>query len=618
MKLFKFLFIAIFVLESCSENSISIKAENLRESASKAMESNEFLSALNFAKDALKNYTSIQDTLGIIESNYLIARASALSGDFNNAVLYGKKGSHLCEIIKNYPLEYKLNNVLSWSYSELGKGFDETFDHQKRQLYVVEQLKDADAKAMVYNNYGYDATVLGSIPLSKAIEYTKIANQHYAKKEKNNGLWYTLMNLSWQYRLMNDLNTSEKYGRMAVEQAQADNDRHAIIEANTNLGETLLAQNKIEEAEVFYTSGLELSKQKNDRDKFVFEVYYSRFLWEIGEYDAAISSLKASVDFLKTNEIFYEMLARAFLAEFYYDTGNTIEAQKQIDAFKNPRATYFSQEADVLASLVEAKINANTNKEMALNLLDEKAKNIDQSGAIYLKLKLLTLKKNIMEIFTPVIPIIKKGLLKSKSNHIIDLGSGGGGGLIELNKRLIKDHPNLKITLTDYYPNIPAFEFTKKKANNFNYLKTPIDARSVPKELIGLRTQFLSLHHFKPEEAKKILQNAIDSKSSIAVFEAQERSIPSILAMLFSPISVLLTTPLIKPFKIGRIVFTYLIPIVPLFVLWDGLVSAFRTYSVKEMKALVKSLEGNEFYDWDIDRLKSGPGVILYLLGTKK
>jgi hypothetical protein len=88
--------------------------------------------------------------------------------------------------------------------------------------------------------------------------------------------------------------------------------------------------------------------------------------------------------------------------------------------------------------------------------------------------------------------------------------------------------------------------------------------------------------------------------------------------MLFSPISVLLTTPLIKPFKIGRIVFTYLIPIVPLFVLWDGLVSAFRTYSVKEMKALVKSLEGNEFYDWDIDRLMSGPGVILYLLGTKK
>ena len=104
----------------------------------------------------------------------------------------------------------------------------------------------------------------------------------------------------------------------------------------------------------------------------------------------------------------------------------------------------------------------------------------------------------------------------------------------------------------------------------------------------------------------------------IAIFEAQERSLPSILAMLFSPISVLLTTPLIKPFKIGRILFTYLIPIVPLFVLWDGLVSSFRTYSVKEMKGLVQSLEGSEKYDWEIDKIKAGPGVILYLLGTKK
>ena len=68
----------------------------------------------------------------------------------------------------------------------------------------------------------------------------------------------------------------------------------------------------------------------------------------------------------------------------------------------------------------------------------------------------------------------------------------------------------------------------------------------------------------------------------------------------------------------GRIVFTYLIPIVPLFVLWDGVVSSFRTYSVKEMKALVANLNGGDNYDWDIGKVKSGPGVILYLLGTKK
>jgi hypothetical protein len=149
-------------------------------------------------------------------------------------------------------------------------------------------------------------------------------------------------------------------------------------------------------------------------------------------------------------------------------------------------------------------------------------------------------------------------------------------------------------------------------------MEQPIDARNVPKELKGLRTQFLSFHHFKPKDAKLILQNAIDTNNSIAIFEGQERSIPSILAMIFSPISVLLTTPFIRPFRFGRIIFTYLIPIVPVFVLWDGIVSSLRTYSLQEMNGLVGSLNGKENNDWEINKVKSGPGVILYLLGTKK
>lgn len=225
---------------------------------------------------------------------------------------------------------------------------------------------------------------------------------------------------------------------------------------------------------------------------------------------------------------------------------------------------------------------------------------------------------NKTKMYKPVIPILEKGLRKSKTNQIIDLGSGGGGGLLWLNAELKKNIPELKIMLTDYYPNIPAFKLTKKQADNFEFIENAIDARDVPTTLNGLRTQFLALHHFKPNEAKQILQNAIDSNQSIAIFEAQERSLPSMIAMLVSPLSVLFTTPFIKPFKIGRIIFTYFIPIVPLFVLWDGVVSALRTYTVKEMHELVNDLDGTEDYDWEIDKLKSGPGVILYLLGTKK
>ena len=225
---------------------------------------------------------------------------------------------------------------------------------------------------------------------------------------------------------------------------------------------------------------------------------------------------------------------------------------------------------------------------------------------------------NKTKMYKPIVPIIEKGLHLSKTNRIIDLGSGGGGGLIWLNSELKKNIPDITIALTDFYPNIPAFEFTKNKADNFEYIEKPVDARSVPKALKGLRTLFLSFHHFKPKDAQLILQNAIDANSSIAIFEGQERSLPSLLAMLLSPISVLLTTPFIRPFKMGRLIFTYFIPIVPLFVLWDGVVSALRTYSILEMKELVENLSGAEQYDWEIDKIKSGPGVILYLLGTKK
>lgn len=225
---------------------------------------------------------------------------------------------------------------------------------------------------------------------------------------------------------------------------------------------------------------------------------------------------------------------------------------------------------------------------------------------------------NKAQLYKPVIPIIKKGLKKTGTNQIIDLGSGGGGGLIWLNSELKKDIPDLRITLTDFYPNTAAFAHTKQQADNFDFVETPVDARSVPPGLKGLRTQFLSLHHFRPADASQILQNAVNAGSSIAIFEAQERSAPSIVAMLFSPLSVLFTTPFIRPFKPGRLLFTYLIPIVPLVVLWDGVVSCLRTYSVKEMEELTGNLKNADQFDWEIGKEKSGPGAVLYLLGTKK
>ncbi|MBL0745243.1 class I SAM-dependent methyltransferase [Chryseolinea lacunae] len=225
---------------------------------------------------------------------------------------------------------------------------------------------------------------------------------------------------------------------------------------------------------------------------------------------------------------------------------------------------------------------------------------------------------NLSDFFKPVVPVIERGLDHSGGNTIIDLASGGGGGLVRLAKHLMTRRPDIDIVLTDYFPNLDAFRYTAAKLPCFRYEEHPVNALNVPTNLVGLRTQFLSFHHFTPEQAQQILQNAVDTGSPIAIFEAQERSVQSVVAMLFSPITVLLVTPFIRPFRIGRIVFTYFIPLVPLFIWWDGIVSALRTYSVREMQSLVDSLQNKDTFVWEIKRLKSGPGVVLYLLGHKK
>lgn len=225
---------------------------------------------------------------------------------------------------------------------------------------------------------------------------------------------------------------------------------------------------------------------------------------------------------------------------------------------------------------------------------------------------------NRFNVYKSIKPELIEALIETNQNSIIDLASGGGGGLISLVKEMKNELPELTVTLTDFYPNLVAFKQTVQQDKTFTFVADPVDARQVPDHLNGFRTQFLSLHHFKESDAIQIIQNAVDAKQGIAFFEGQERNLKSVVAMLFSPINVLLMTPFICPFSVGRIVFTYLIPLVPLFVLLDGILSALRTYTVSEMEELVTHVNNSESYTWKIGKKQSGPTSVLYLIGIPK
>lgn len=224
--------------------------------------------------------------------------------------------------------------------------------------------------------------------------------------------------------------------------------------------------------------------------------------------------------------------------------------------------------------------------------------------------------QNKTKLYKSIVPLMKSWISEQAKPEILDLASGGGGPWPSLIPAIREDITDFKVVLSDYYPNIKAFEQLKRaNPEHVAYFSESISALEVPNGLPDFRTQFLSLHHFRPNEARQILQNAVDSKASIAIFEAQQPTLPFFIQFFFSPLFVLLLSPLIRPFSIGRLVFTYLIPLVPLFVWWDGLVSVVRTYSLDAMRNMTEELRDTAAYEWQIAEAREGASRIFYLYG---
>ena len=218
----------------------------------------------------------------------------------------------------------------------------------------------------------------------------------------------------------------------------------------------------------------------------------------------------------------------------------------------------------------------------------------------------------------PVVPLVRDALEQSGAAHVVDLCSGGGGPVLALYEALAAEGISIHFTLTDMYPNLDAFrDISALHPAAISYIANSVDATTVPSELPGLRTMFNAFHHFAPALARSILSSAVEARQPIAIFEVPERALSTILPLLLCPLFVAVATPFIRPFSWRRLLWTYLIPVVPLISLWDGVISQFRAYTVAEMLELTRGLDD---YNWKAGQVDIGsvPGRITYLMGIAK
>ncbi len=240
---------------------------------------------------------------------------------------------------------------------------------------------------------------------------------------------------------------------------------------------------------------------------------------------------------------------------------------------------------------------------------------------------------NLGGVYLVIVPRLRAALERCGTRRVIDLCSGGGGPWTRLLPALEKDGTSspvgtpspagtsaVEVCLTDRFPNHGAFERRQSRSDQrITYHPHPVDAAKVPAELTGFRTLFTAFHHFPPQTARAVLADASRHGQGVALFEVTQRSFLSLVLIgIVVPISALLVTPFIRPFRWSRLFLTYVVPLVPLLACYDGLVSCLRTYSPAELLAFARELDGAG-YEWEAGEARYWHGLspipITYLIG---
>lgn len=214
-------------------------------------------------------------------------------------------------------------------------------------------------------------------------------------------------------------------------------------------------------------------------------------------------------------------------------------------------------------------------------------------------------------------PTVERALRESGATRIVDLCSGGGGPVRIVSDALVERGLNVPVVLTDKFPNAAAFAHaTEGTGGRITGRTEPVDATAVPADVVGLRTMFNAFHHFPPGVARKVLADAMEHRQPIAVFEVVSREPLPLLGLLLTPLTVTLSMPFWRPFQWPWVVWTWLLPVMQPFVLWDGVVSWLRIYGPDELRELVAGLDAPG-WTWEIGQIKLGdaPAHATYLIG---
>lgn len=224
---------------------------------------------------------------------------------------------------------------------------------------------------------------------------------------------------------------------------------------------------------------------------------------------------------------------------------------------------------------------------------------------------------NLTKAYASVEPRLRAALKRSRASQVVDLCSGAGGPWLWMQDRLAAQKTPVNVWLTDKYPNKSTLRTIQKRTRQrLQYHLSPVEATRIPSDLQGFRTLFNAFHHFPPEQARALVRQAVEQREGIAIFEVPRRSIVTLVGCLIFAFGALLAVPLMWPLRWSRVFWTYVIPLAPLILCFDGLVSCLRAYSLADLSEMAK-IHATQGYRWEFGEEQRGilSLKVTYLVG---
>ena len=221
-----------------------------------------------------------------------------------------------------------------------------------------------------------------------------------------------------------------------------------------------------------------------------------------------------------------------------------------------------------------------------------------------------------------LVPPFERFLRESGSTEVLDLCAGAAGPATilasEMQQRNIVPP---RFLMTDLFPQIDAWEAARAAHPGvIDFVGDPVDATRIPAPLAEGRARVIinALHHFPPELARGIFEDAVRGSRGIFVAEAFERTPLGFVSMWPAGLLALLVNPLVtKKDRLAKAALTYLTPLTAGIALWDGVVSSLRIYSKSDLFEMVAPF--GDTFRWEYGLYHFRPfGRGMYFYGVPK